>query len=83
MWGLFVQLDKICGFWVRLVLDSATFVEFKQYCWVYLPQFALGRSKATLNRQSRGLGRKNRWAITEQLVAGVKLPVDLKPDAES
>ena len=83
MWGLFVQLDQIGGFWVRLVFDRAAFVKFEEYRWIYLAKFALGRSKPTLNRQSRRFGRENGWTITKQLVDSVKLPMDLKADPES
>jgi len=58
-------------------------MKFEEYCWVYLAKFALGRSKPTLNDQSRRLGGKNGWTITKQLVASVQLPMDLKADPES
>lgn len=79
----FVQLDKICSFWVRLVFDRAAFVEFEEYCWVYLAEFALRRSKPTLNNQSRRLRRKSGWTITKELTVGVQLSVNLKADPES
>ena len=58
-------------------------MEFEEYSGVYLAKFALGRSKPTLNYQSRRLGRKNSWTITKQLTASVQLPVNLKADFES
>ena len=58
-------------------------MEFEEYCGVYLAKFALGGSKPTVNYQSRRLGGKNGWTITEQLTLGVKLPVNLKADFES
>jgi len=58
-------------------------VEFEEYCGVYLAKFALGGSKPTFDYQSRRLGRKNGWTITEQFSVSVQLPVNLKADSES
>ena len=80
---LLVQLDKIRRLWVRLVFDSPALMELEEYCGVYLAKFTLGRSKSTVNYQSRLVGGKNSWTITEQLSASVQLPVNFKSDSES
>ena len=58
-------------------------MEFEEYCGVYLAKLALGGPKPTFDYESRRLGRKNGWTITEQLTASVQLPVNLKANFES
>jgi len=58
-------------------------VEFEEDRRVYLAQFALSRSKFTVEGERRGLGRKDCWTLTEQLPASVELPVNLKADPEA
>ena len=58
-------------------------MEFEEDRRVYLAQFALSRSKFTVEGERRGLDGKDRWTITEQLPAGVYLPVNLKADPEA
>jgi len=58
-------------------------VEFEEDGWIYLAQFALSRSKFTVEGERRGFGGKDCWTITEQLLASVELPVNLEADPKA